>query len=135
MPDLAEIVSAVAAQLDPLDAEIYDRVPGTVVEPAIVCFPKTPITLHATFEGAVQLQVAVWCLLNTVDLVSQQDQLLDWLSTGTPNSIPDLIDADQTLGGVVASATVTECTIYGVQPWLNGQTYFQAELTVDILTH
>lgn len=132
--DLAAIATALKTTLDTLDAEVYDRVPGNAVTPAIVCYPKSPISYRNESFSGQAVQFAVWCLLGEGDYVTSQETILDWLGISTPNSVFDLIAADATLGGVVADAAVIDCTIYGVQPWLNGTNYFQAELTIDIYT-
>ncbi len=39
-----------------LDAEVYDRVPGSAITPGIVVFPRTPVAIRTVFGGGSQVQ-------------------------------------------------------------------------------
>jgi hypothetical protein len=135
--DISAVRSELAAVIQDHPQEelnVYDTVPDNIVVPAVVLVPRSPHVEYHQAMGAVggaftRLNYDVLLLVQRVAEGYAQD-MLDAYASGD-NSIPALVEADQTLGGTVEMVTVTECRDYGLVTF--GEVlYLGARFTTEI---
>lgn len=109
-------------------AEIYDHVPDDPVLPAVMMHvERWPYNLTESKT------VILWCVTGMVDSADAQVRMGEWLSEKGTNSIIDLIDSDNRLGGVVSSVLPVEArNIYPTQTQEGRPRLMQAELVCEI---
>ncbi|MBO0813559.1 MAG: hypothetical protein J2P30_00160 [Actinobacteria bacterium] len=103
--------------------------------PMAVIMPVTGtfIRYSQTFDGETDYTLRIIVLVSEGDSVSGQDLIDAYLSVSGPKSIWAAIQADDTLGGKVSYAAVTEATGYGLMNF-NGVDYLAAHLITSIGT-
>ena len=112
--------------------QVYDRVPGAIVSPAVVVEPASGE--YQQTLGAIdrtQHMLAVTALVATADVEAAQDTLDQIISAVGSMSIAAGILSDQTLGGVVEWANASGYRDYGTVSYANAN-YLKA--TVDVQT-
>ena len=95
------------------DVNVYEYEPAVPIVPAVIIRPSTledSVEYINTMRApAYRVHLEIWMLTDT-GASSDGQQLLDQLmSSGTAqmNSVRDALDADNTLGGVIASGNLT----------------------------
>jgi hypothetical protein len=96
--------------------------------PCAIIYPDAPFDLEVTFENDYQApRFAVLIICPFVDTPSAQDQLDEYLSTGTAGSVIDAINSS-------ASFTVHSIQHYGAAPINDtGVRYMTAVLNVAVI--
>lgn len=151
MADISAVRTALAAQIQSLTGlTCTPRMPDTITPPQAALLPSLPyarygLTLggHLASLGArvpvvteLNLAVAVFVSrASSVERAQQQvDQYLGFEPSSGVVSIPQAIDEDPTLGGVVEFCEPVNVNAYG-DIEIAGQTYFQGRLVVAISVH
>lgn len=129
--DVQAISTALAATLKPLGIRVYDYGPAAPISPAAWIAPET-VTYHETFDGTPDATFILRFFVSTSSDQGGQAQLNGFISDG-PGSPIALLEADNKLGGVVASLEVvgTRPNSYGVVA-IGDSRFYSAELTIDI---
>ena len=102
--------------------------------PCVMVYPEAPFQIDLAFEHGLQMpRFIVMVLVPYIDTPDAQEQMDTFLGTTGDNSIIAAISADQTLGGAVSEAAVTELKSYGIIELSDGGTrYLNADLAVEI---
>lgn len=114
--DYAAVRDALARALEGDDrlVAVHATVPEKVTAPSAAIVPGEPViefhrTAHGVRGAVHRLVFDVIVFAARFDSAHGQDTLDGFLST-----LPDLIEADQTLGGTAEVAVVTDATNYGL---------------------
>jgi hypothetical protein len=119
---------------------VYAEVPDSPEVPAAIIFPgfegEPTIRFDSTMaRGSDDLLFTVVLLVQYADDVSGQDELDAYLDGSGAKSVKALIEADETLGGLVSFARVREARNYGSrQSAVTAPRYLGVELCVEITT-
>lgn len=136
---LAQIRQGIADNLS-------DAITGCQVSPYILSnFTPPAIMIRPVSDDAVTYGMAMgegsqnWYLLvvgyvGAVNDIGAQQNLDEWIAPAGVNSINAAIDADPTLGGIVASAQVQTCRAYQEYVRPDGSTVLGAEWVVYVVT-
>jgi len=110
------------------EVQVYDHVPDSLVLPAVVVYVERwpfAVTEEATFVA--------WCITGTVETKGAQQHLMDWFSDG-PGSVCGLIDADNTLGGLVSYVLPLEMRQWGNDPVQEGRArHVQGQIVLNVM--
>lgn len=114
---------------------VYDNVPGQPMTPAAVVRPGEPaVVFDSTMaRGCDEMLFTVLVLVSFANHDTAQDALDPYLSGSGDQSLKAVIEAEQTLGGVVSYARVARIGSYGEVAYA-GATYLGADFTVEVLT-
>lgn len=115
MATTQEVREAIAAQLlaaNP-DANVYGYAPDNLVTPALIVVTGSKSYDQTMGRGIHRHEFTIMAVAGRVDARSAQDALDAMCDATGAQSVPLAIDADRTLGGLVAEATITDMTGYG----------------------
>jgi hypothetical protein len=136
--DIATIRDALKARIETIEGLNVESLRDNPEVPCAIVLPKPPFNLNLTWEDSDQRPAfTVLLLVAYVDTDGAQDQLDEYLSNETDQSVAVAIETDASgknqLDGVVNSATVTTIDSYEVISMVEGGTrYLSAQLTVEI---
>ncbi len=131
--DIQSVSTAIAAVLANLGLHQYDYGPDSPVSPAAFIYPMDVPEYQATFDGEIAANFVIRFLISSVGSQGGQKQLNDLISPTGAGSAVALIQADNTLGGLVSSLLITSMRDYGVLSLPDGVTrYYSAELIVEV---
>lgn len=130
---IAATRDALKTQLETISGlRCHDTVPSDVMVPAAVVVPADPFASYDVAMGGVH------DLLFTVALVvskawdrTAQDALDSYIDSTGAKSVFAALEADPTLGGVVADATLRTAGNYGLITWGERQ-YLGCEFLVEV---
>lgn len=137
--NLLNIVTALANQIDAGTSRAlacYHLVPPTVPQfPCAIVRTRDPlINYHETFGSApladVELEVLV--LAHGTSDYDSQVAVLELLSTDSANSVPNAIEADRTLGGVVGNCVARTGSGLSRSDGADGSAPVMASIAVSI---
>ena len=114
--NFADVRDGLAVRLETLDTflAVYPFVPDSVVAPSAAVIPGDPFaTYHTTSAGTggqmIRLQFDIIVFAQRYSTAHGQDVL-----DGLVGTVPDALEADQTLAGAASVVVVREGTNYGV---------------------
>lgn len=133
MSTYAQVKAALATALDasPTLAVVYQNPPDNAITPSAIILPGgNPVEYAQTLQnGLTRLMFTVLVIVQRFETVSNIAALDDYILSNS--SIYKLVDADTTLGGVVATAAVTRCSNIGVTN-AGEDTFLGAEFEIEI---
>ena len=138
MADLTAIRNALAARITQYtglraDAQARD----SVAPPVAVILPGNPVINYAdTMDGTVTINLMVLLIISDAAPVDATQRALDaYLGVSTSpvigSSVPEAIEQDNTLGGLIHYIQANNATNYGRIDYA-GQTYFGARVNCVI---
>lgn len=137
MTTITAVRTALAAQISAQVAGLraIATVPPQVSPPAAVVRPArdSVIEYKMTFDGAADMFFEVVLLVATGSDRTGQADLDAYLSPTSSSSVYLAVQADPTLGGVVASAEVVRAQGYGYIEW-GGVEFLGSTLLVEVMS-
>lgn len=127
-----DVATAFKAALDGgVDAQVYDYLPDSPNYPAI-CVVMDPGSMFP-YDVTAPTTFVIWCMVGTVEEQGAQAKLDQWLSDDDNNSIVAILDANNTLDGVVSSVLPVGVRNWGIHPVREGgPRVLQAELVCNV---
>jgi hypothetical protein len=136
-PRLADVRAALAAQIEARTTlRATATVPGQINPPVAVVRPaRGELAVYkVTFDGAVDYSLAVVILVSYASIDTAQDLLDGFLSAGHGTAVADAIEADPSLGGLVADAWPRAADGYGMISWA-GVDYLGTTVIVEVMAN
>lgn len=133
MSTYTQVKTALATALDASTtlAVVYSNPPDNAITPSAIILPgTTPVEYAQTLQnGLTRMTFTVLVIVQRFETLSNLTALDDYIYSNT--SIYKLVDADTTLGGVVATAAVTRCSNVGVTN-AGDDTFLGAEFEIEV---
>jgi len=133
MSTYTQVKTALAAALDASTtlAAVYANPPDNAITPSAIILPgNSPVDYAQTLQnGLTRITFTVLVIVQRFETLSNLTALDDYILSNS--SIYKLLDADTTLGGVVATAAVTRCSNIGLTN-AGEDTYLGAEFEIEI---
>lgn len=138
MPSLKQVRAAVKATLLAAidETSVYERVPGSVVVPAILIVPAQADYLAVMGNASTGWEFDLVVLAPSADEDVAQDILDDYVEARGSKSIVAAIHANTSLGRTDCSAVVRRMTNYGIKYSVADNPYIGATLRLFVIaTH
>lgn len=101
--------------------------------PCAMVMPEAPFDFGATFDGSERPTFCILVLVRYTDVLDAQEKMDAFLSTEGAHSIPAVIAANSTLGGLVSACVIKELKSYSVVSLIDGGLrYLSAEIVVEL---
>lgn len=132
MATISQIRAGIAARLDTIEGlRVSDYVPDQINPPMAVVFGPE-IDYDSTMQrGSDDMRFSIILLTSRVSDRSGQTLLDSYLSPAGAASVKVAVEAEQTLGGTVDYARVSQVREYGSEE-INATTYYTAAVTVEV---
>lgn len=134
MSEIDAVLNATAEQVKAAIPALntYPYAVAGITAPAMMVFPPDRLPYGETFGDAATMWYTVRLLVARKQDGSDQAQLNGYMSRAGAESVRAAIEADPTLGGVVADVRVVEATNYGNWP-VGSTTYLGFELRLQAM--
>lgn len=118
------------------DTAVYERVPASVVVPAVLIVPAQGDYLVVHGNGGTSWEFDLVVVVPSADEDVAQDILDDYIDARGDKSIVAVVHANPSLGRADCSAVVRRLSNYGIKYAVSGTEYIGATLRLSVLaTH